>query len=446
MNRLITTTMLAAAITTIASPLAQAQLSSCNTSIDATTLGAGPFDIGAPVSLRLTLSAGDIFGGNYLDISEFSVFLDCTAGDTWPSCTVAGNTVTFDENSVTTTCTDGAEPTPLPSTFTTTESGVQVTFTPDPDPTGVVRLPANSSCTVDFDVTVDAIADTNTDREIVELLGWAEADGACDNGDNGGNATSIAFDISTDITYFNVTKTFSDGSPGEVDVQLVCNAGNNLVQNFTLSDGGKVQFQIAGFEPGNMDCDISEVPVDGYEPDYTAGTVDGVAADIYDDDDGCHFDGVEGGSFLCDISNDLEPVPLIIRKDFLFEDGDPTDQWAEIEVICQNYRLGPDGPIIREGSQFFTADGDTARVFPIYPNWDEPVTRCRALENITTTGVDSDQGCADWIELTVAGDGGDCTITNTIFYEGIPALDPRGLAMLALLMLGLGGFALRRLA
>jgi hypothetical protein len=45
-----------------------------------------------------------------------------------------------------------------------------------------------------------------------------------------------------------------------------------------------------------------------------------------------------------------------------------------------------------------------------------------------------------------AGHGASCVVTNTVFFEGIPTLDGRGLAVLALLLLGLGLVGVRRLA
>jgi hypothetical protein len=44
------------------------------------------------------------------------------------------------------------------------------------------------------------------------------------------------------------------------------------------------------------------------------------------------------------------------------------------------------------------------------------------------------------------GHGGSCTITNTLFFEGIPTLNHYGMALMALLMLGLGVLGLRRFA
>jgi hypothetical protein len=42
------------------------------------------------------------------------------------------------------------------------------------------------------------------------------------------------------------------------------------------------------------------------------------------------------------------------------------------------------------------------------------------------------------------GNGGSCTIYNTLFFEGIPVLNRNGLAILVLLMLGAGMVGLRR--
>jgi hypothetical protein len=46
--------------------------------------------------------------------------------------------------------------------------------------------------------------------------------------------------------------------------------------------------------------------------------------------------------------------------------------------------------------------------------------------------------------LAQLGEGDSCSVTNTVFYEGIPTLSTYGLAVLALLMLGLGFAGFRR--
>jgi hypothetical protein len=42
------------------------------------------------------------------------------------------------------------------------------------------------------------------------------------------------------------------------------------------------------------------------------------------------------------------------------------------------------------------------------------------------------------------GSGDSCTITNTVFFEGIPTLNQYGMAIMALLMLGMGFVGFRR--
>ena len=55
-------------------------------------------------------------------------------------------------------------------------------------------------------------------------------------------------------------------------------------------------------------------------------------------------------------------------------------------------------------------------------------------------GDDSD--CAN-LPIGIA-EGNSCTIYNTVFFEGIPALNQYGMLLLALLMLGVGVVGFRR--
>jgi hypothetical protein len=56
--------------------------------------------------------------------------------------------------------------------------------------------------------------------------------------------------------------------------------------------------------------------------------------------------------------------------------------------------------------------------------------------------VEVDNGCQN---ITVsAGNGASCTITNTVFFESIPTLGRYGLAILTILMLGIGLVGFRR--
>ena len=69
--------------------------------------------------------------------------------------------------------------------------------------------------------------------------------------------------------------------------------------------------------------------------------------------------------------------------------------------------------------------------------------KCKAYEDIVQSGVDSDNQCESYTTLS-AGEKYGCTIYNTVFFEGIPTLSQYGMAIMALLMLGVGFIGFRR--
>ncbi len=72
-----------------------------------------------------------------------------------------------------------------------------------------------------------------------------------------------------------------------------------------------------------------------------------------------------------------------------------------------------------------------------------PSSNCRVEETVFDSAVEIDNGCND-LEISAASGGASCLITNTVFFEGIPTLNQYGMALLALLMLGLGLVGFRR--
>ena len=97
----------------------------------------------------------------------------------------------------------------------------------------------------------------------------------------------------------------------------------------------------------------------------------------------------------------------------------------------------PDGTVT-----LFLGDGES-RVLEI--DTAQGSASCTAAETAMQSGVEpSSEGCTD-VTLT-AGESAQCTFTNTVFFEGVPALDRYGLALLALLMAGIGFVATRRVA
>ncbi len=104
---------------------------------------------------------------------------------------------------------------------------------------------------------------------------------------------------------------------------------------------------------------------------------------------------------------------------------------------CSNVAFGPNGGFL----EFFGTPGEDS--FSVYPRWDG-ITSCSVTEvDLLESGVEVDD--SDCQGLSVApGSGASCTIFNTRLYEGIPTLSQYGLALMALLMLGVGFVAFRR--
>ena len=94
----------------------------------------------------------------------------------------------------------------------------------------------------------------------------------------------------------------------------------------------------------------------------------------------------------------------------------------------------------------FEVVGDTSSTVGVLPEY--PSSICWATENIAYSEVEVDNQCGDsagsaQMEIS-AGVGDECTITNTVFFEGIPTLNQYGLALLAVLTLGIGAVGMRR--
>jgi hypothetical protein len=236
------------------------------------------------------------------------------------------------------------------------------------------------------------------------------------------------------VARFPVTKDFDDDNPAEVEVTISCNTGLPLMQTQTITDGvlNGVTFVVTDFEDGAMDCTITETAgVGGYDAAYDDGTTI--------TDDGCTFTGVIWESVnSCAITNSLLPVDVEVIKWWMDENPQfNAVNYAEAVYGCVNEQFGIDA----SGSLEFFGDG-AIDGFSVYPDWDGS-TNCWVTETVVDSGVEFDDSeCASLSVLP--GVGASCAIYNTRLYEGIPTLSQYGLAVLALLMLGLGFVAYRR--
>lgn len=269
---------------------------------------------------------------------------------------------------------------------------------------------------------------------------------------------------------FAVAKTFTDGNPGEIEATISCNTGLPIEQSQGVSPGSPIEFVVVGFDTGELNCTITEDGEAGYVASYYDGTTT--------NDTGCEFPDVGGGAELsCEITNTPAPVDLVITKDWVFEgttDGEGLDLRYDLTLYCDaeivgGYQLndsnqeaptGLNGPvcgliqIAQEAPQGFAqlvewckafhgeGPGDATHAAEVIPDY--PESHCFVVEAVRDDAVEVSNGCGS---LTVAvGQSDSCTVTNTVFFEGIPTLGQYGLAILALLTLGIGLVGFRRYA
>jgi len=231
-------------------------------------------------------------------------------------------------------------------------------------------------------------------------------------------------------TRFEVSKDFDDENPMEVEVTISCNTGLPLQQTTMISEGNPVVFVVTDYVPGTLECEVTEVVPPGYSVTYTLDETVSVES--------CIFTDAVAGDLGCVIENTLDPVDVVVTKTWL--DDNPQFQSpyvAEAGYACVNEQFED-----AEGELFFNGNPDTES-FSVFPHWDGTTT-CTIIETPIEGNVESDDD--DCEGLSVApGSGVECTIVNSRLYAGIPTLGAYGLALLTMLMLGLGLLATRRL-
>ncbi len=267
---------------------------------------------------------------------------------------------------------------------------------------------------------------------------------------------TVTNDDKAQAARFHVTKDFDDDNPQWVRAYISCNTGLPIKQDQWVKEGRDLVFIVESFESGAMDCTIYEDPVPaGYASSYSAGVEeDGVAGGISDDSAGCHFEEIEGGTFYCEILNEVQPVDVTVNKEWIIvgTGGDFIDPDYRLTLYCNGEIVGGENEdsywsyLLYSGSSNGTAD--TPYAVDVYPDWDGS-TYCWVDENVYDQSVEVSSDCGSQqspgIHIGI-GSGDSCTVTNTVFYEGIPTLSQYGMAILALLMLGMGLVGFRRFA
>ena len=284
-----------------------------------------------------------------------------------------------------------------------------------------------------FSVPADAVIGETYARFRCSSLSGLGPDGPGRDGE----VEDYRIDVVAGVARFRVTKDFSDRNPVPVDVQLSCNAGLPLEQQFTISDSddpsADVEFVVGNFESGLMDCQVTETPVPGYTGSYdnSLGSISATS---------CAYTGVERGTeHLCVITNTLAPVTVNIVKTWetMGAENGEIPLLADIMLECSNVAGGEDSwTWAIEGEQTVSAS-----VLPL-PDGE---TVCVVSESYASPYV-AGSGCDDPIVVNVGDGEAGCELVNTVFFEGIPTLSEYGLAILALLTLGVGFAGVRRYA
>jgi len=259
---------------------------------------------------------------------------------------------------------------------------------------------------------------------------------------------ALAQDVPPPVTTrFLVEKAFTDGNPGEVKVTITCNTGIPLTQFAMISFGNPVAFVVEEMiivdvgDEGATSCEITEdTGTSGYDAHYEANDADSPVS--------CLF--VAGDNFLpdanfCDILNVPEPVTVFVTKVWEITDPDSVEVDTDMYIFAHS-----EGEIIGGhecyddedySCLYIHFDGSETNSFQVIPSFEG--TTVYLYEDIDDSSVESYNGMEGFVTVS-PGQGASCTFTNTVFFEGIPTLSQYGLAIMALLMLGVGFVGFRR--
>jgi len=281
------------------------------------------------------------------------------------------------------------------------------------------------------------------------------------------------------IAHFLVYKYYDDSQAGSdfadygVDVKIVCTSGNDPTQTTTITKNQNGDFQIENLPDNTHDCTVTETdgPA-GFSPDYEASCNSGGCAgsgylDSDNDFDGCKFTNVQksGSVYKCAITNFTDPAFITIDKTWVLENTsfDDFNGAYDIKLECETDVFECNDSSCDSGTNHSNnkasiknINGDETLYFKL-PHPDYPSDDCTIEEKIKDSVVEVTfgEGCGELqnqskpskkkSEITVeSGDDVTCNITNTVFFEGIPTLNHYGMAILALLMLGVGFVGFRR--
>jgi hypothetical protein len=253
-----------------------------------------------------------------------------------------------------------------------------------------------------------------------------------------------AQDLAIGIT---ATVDFTDSNAVEmITVDFSCNDGNNPVGQAMLGDGDSFRHP----NDGLADTFVCTVTGSDINENYSV-TYNGLATP-------CEFTAADLGDtneVTCAIEAAPDGATITVTKnwDISGAGGETVSEVATIVataapgVLVGGGYCGTNGvmllaPVMEECVYLdFDGDGDTETVSVNTTVAGATVTFSEMNED---SSIEVTNGCGT-VEV-FPGDDVDCSFTNTVFFEGIPTLSQYGLAIMALLMLGVGFIGFRRIA
>jgi len=139
-----------------------------------------------------------------------------------------------------------------------------------------------------------------------------------------------------------------------------------------------------------------------------------------------------------------ELVKVTVNKEWVFSEpelGFPDR--SRIQLMCTNVEDGDGTRVNNDMIWLWDFEGSDSRTANVYPK-ETGNTICYAKEKRVSSAVEMTNGCEWGLQVDVGGSDQSCTIINTVFIEGVPALNRTGLLLFFVLMMATGLIALRR--
>jgi len=258
-----------------------------------------------------------------------------------------------------------------------------------------------------------------------------------------------ATEPSGDFAEFVVQKRFIDrNDQTAVTLNIQCDTGNPISSSVTvvpndLSFGAyEAKFVVDNIPGDTVSCEIWESDLDYYSASYDCFSEGSCSTAA----DRCIFeDSTLDQANLCTIRNDPDPVTINVTSEWFYgslEEGN--GESVRVNLICEG-ALDGNGKWKRnvmKWSWVFEQDSED-QVAMVVPDFGE-ATQCRTETHVSSSAVESSSTCSDWETVKLGDDPLTCSVTNTVFFEGIPTLNQYGLLLISALMLLTGMAATRR--